>query len=487
MNRVERLRRALDAARQRLRALNDITDRDLTAEETAEFRALSGEAGTAGSVRQIAADFADAERAQADLDDAADQVIRADDTARAARLAASAVEQGTTGVVEQPGQVPRAAGGAMVTDPEVYARGGQRSYFRDMMAVGMNQPGVRDAQEQLERSRRQTADQLRQRSRTGDQMAARALTTVDGAGGDFVPPVWMVDEFIGLARAARVTADLVNHQPLPPGTDSINLPRLATGTAVAEQATQNTAVQNTDATTNAVTAAVTTIAGQQVVAVQLLEQSPINMDDVLLADLAADYATKVDIFTLSNNVAGKIGILNVASVNTGAVTATTITGAGSLYGQIANGVQLVQTTRFLPPDGIVMHPRRWAALLAAADSTGRPLIVPDAGQGALNALAVSAGVVSQQRVGTIQGLPVYTDPNLPTNLGAGTNQDPVIVARFADLWLYEGTQRSEAFRETKADQLSVLLRFYNYVAFQGGRFPKSIALLTGVGLVPPTF
>jgi hypothetical protein len=45
----------------------------------------------------------------------------------------------------------------------------------------------------------------------------------------------------------------------------------------------------------------------------------------------------------------------------------------------------------------------------------------------------------------------------------------------------------EAFRETKADQLSVLLRFYRYVAFTGSRYPKSIGILSGTGLVPPTF
>ena len=45
----------------------------------------------------------------------------------------------------------------------------------------------------------------------------------------------------------------------------------------------------------------------------------------------------------------------------------------------------------------------------------------------------------------------------------------------------------KAFRETKADQLSVLIRFYNYVALHSARYPKAISVIAGTGLVTPTF
>jgi hypothetical protein len=79
------------------------------------------------------------------------------------------------------------------------------------------------------------------------------------------------------------------------------------------------------------------------------------------------------------------------------------------------------------------------------------------------------------------------DPNLPTNLGAGTNQDPVIVGRFSDAVLYESSPRAEVFRETKADQMSLLIRVYSYIAFLGNRYPKSFGIINGTGLVAPTF
>lgn len=368
---------------------------------------------------------------------------------------------------------PQPTGIKVTSEPETYRKGGGVSYFRDLFRA--QQRGDHDAIDRLRRSDREVLDGLEQ----------RALSTTDGGVGEFVPPLWMVDEYVKLARAGRVVADQIAHQPLPAGTDSINLPRLATGTATAEQATQNTAVQNTDATSNSVTAAVATIAGQQVVSQQLLEQSPINMDTILLADLAADYATKLDVFVITNNAASKRGLLNVSGSNAITYTDATPT-VGELYSKVGDGIQQIHTGRFMPPDKVFMHPRRWAWFTVALDTQGRPLVVPSA-QMPTNVLAAMSDVVSEGFVGTIQGLPVYVDPNIPTNLGAGTNEDRIIAARSSDVILFEGTPRAEAFRETKADQLSVLLRFYNYAAIHSERYPKSLSVISGTGLIAPVF
>jgi HK97 family phage major capsid protein len=375
---------------------------------------------------------------------------------------------------------PRPTGGARVTsEPEVYRQGGDVSYFRDLMrAQTRTGSGVSEAGERLQRNSRQFVDQVRNAPRS----ETRALSTTDGAGGDFVPPLWLINEFIELARPGRVTADLVRGQVLPGGTDTISLPRLATGTAVAQQATQNTGIQNTDATTNSVSAAVLTLAGGQSMAQQLLDQSPINMDEILLEDLASDYAVKADIFVINNSAANANGILNAGGTAVN-VTATTLTGAGSLWAKLADGIQQIHTLRYMPPTAIVMHPRRWAWIISAVDTQGRPMVTPDA----MNPIAQSGGVLSAGRVGVMQGLPVYTDPNIPTNLGAGTNQDPVLLMRERDVILYESAPRAEASIQPGFMNLTVNLRFFRYVALHAQRFPKSIAVLNGVGLVAPTF
>ncbi|WP_330265324.1 phage major capsid protein [Streptomyces griseorubiginosus] len=375
----------------------------------------------------------------------------------------------------------------VTSEPETYRRGGQTSYFRDLFRAQMK--GDTTSIERLSRNDREVADRLQRIARGAEEaiagLEARALTTTDGAGGEFVPPLWMINDYIALARGGRVVADQVRPMALPPNTDSISLPRIASGTAVAEQTNQNTAVQNTDATTNSVTAAVTTIAGQQVVAQQLLDQSPINMDQILLADLAADYAVKADVFVINNNAANKVGLLNVSGLNAVTYTDATPTVA-ELYPKGADAVQQIHTGRFLPGDKHFMHPRRWAWMTAAVDTAGRPLVVPAANM-PQNALASFDAVNSEGFVGTWHGLPVYVDPNIPTNLGAGTNEDRIITLRSTDVIFFEGTPQAEAFRETKADQLSVLLRFFNYAALHASRYPKAISVISGTGLITPTF
>jgi len=359
-------------------------------------------------------------------------------------------------------------------EPATYRRADPTgpSWARDMAAVAMRADP--EAAQRLQRNTREVA------------LETRALSTTDGTGGEFVPPLWLVSEYVALARAGRPTANLVRPAPLPPGTDTINLPRIATGTTTAEQATQNTPVSNTDATTNAVTASVATIAGQQVISQQLIDQSPVNMDEVLLSDLLADLAVKIDQFVISNNAANKRGLLNVPGLNTIVYTDTTPT-VGELWPKLADATRQVFEGRFLPADVMVMHPRRWAWMTAAVDSQNRPLVLP-VGNAPMNVIATSVGSVQPDGlVGYCQGLPVFVDANMPTNLGTGTNEDRIIIMRGADTILYEGVPRAEAFREPKADQLSVLLRVYNYVALHSERYPKSISVVSGTGLITPSF
>ncbi len=391
-----------------------------------------------------------------------------EDEKREQRANELAAQYGQTGE-----QRERASGVQVVSEEPTYRKGGKNSYFRDL---------VRD---QLRGSRDATDRRVRNGREVSAELEKRALSTTDGAGGEFVPPLWVLDEYIRLARPSRIVANRIRQMTLPGGTDSINLPKLATGTAVAEQATQNTAVQNTDATTSSVTAAVATIAGQQVVSLQLIEQSPINMDGVLLADLSADYAVKLDTFVISNNASNKVGLLNVSGANAVTYTDASPT-AGELYAKLADAIQQIHTGRYQPPDAIFMHPRRWAWLLSALDTAGRPLVTPVAGA-PQNVLAAVGDINSEGFVGSMQGLPVFVDPNIPTNLGAGTNEDRILVVRTDDVILFEGTPRAEVFREPLAANLSVLLRFYNYAALHASRYPKSVSVISGTGLVTPTF
>jgi HK97 family phage major capsid protein len=394
-----------------------------------------------------------------------DEQIRADEAAAevAKRYAAPAPE------------TRRAAAGTSVTEPQVYRSGtGGQSYFRDLYQA---RKGDSAAVDRLRRNDRMVAEQ-------------RAISTTAGAGGEFVPPLWLEEQFVALARAGRVTADLCVHGEVPPGTNSINIPKVLTGTAAAVQSTQNSAVQNTDMTTTSISSPVITIAGGQTMSMQLVEQSPLNIDDLVLGDLAADYAKKVGLQVLAGSgTSGQVtGITTLAGTNSVAWTQATpaLGGAGGMYSSIGAAVSAIHGARFLPPTHIIMHPRRWAWAMAQSDSSNRPLVVPSAGN-PMNATGTPGPLAAQGHVGEMLGLPVFTDANLATNLGAGTNQDVILVARMPDIYLWEGSVRAEAFEQTFANQLSLFVRLYNYVSFQAGRYPVSISTITGTGSITPTF
>jgi HK97 family phage major capsid protein len=366
----------------------------------------------------------------------------------------------------------------VTSEPEVYRRGlGSKSYFKDLFNVRQN--GDATAAERLRRNDRIVAEK-------------RAISTANGAGGEFVPPLWLEDQFVKLARPGRITANLVPNMPLPAGTDSINIPKVNTGTSVNLMSTQNTAVPQTDVTTTSISSSVFTVAGGQTISLQLVEQSPLNIDEIVLGDLSAAYAMQLNSLVLAGTGTGgnPTGILTLAGVN--AIDCPAPTGgqtlAGQIYKAVANAIQQIHTNRFLPPDTIVMHPRRWASLLSQVDAQGRPLVLPSANS-PMNNLANAGEVNSQGYVGTMLGLPVYVDALIPLTYAAdaGTGEDVIIVTRASDLMLWESDIRAEAFQQTYANQMSVFVRLYSYGSFQAGRYPKSVSVITGSALAAPSF
>ena len=345
----------------------------------------------------------------------------------------------------------------------------ERSYFRDLYLSKTK--GDREATDRL----------------SGHALATRDINTTDTSGGDFVPPAYLVNEYIAKARAGRITADLCSKFALPGGTDSINFPAITTGTANAAQASQNSALQETNLVTATVTAPVTTIGGIQDVSVQLVEQSPIAFDSVIFADLAASHAQAVGNAVINGTGASGTleGFVNADTVNTITYTDASPTAAETVA-KIADGIQQVATARFLPADAIVMHPRRWYALSAGVDGGGRPLVVPTAQ--AMNAFGTADTVGAEGSVGNILGLPVYLDPNIAVTSGAGTNQDIIIISRFADAYLFEGTPKAEVFRETLSAEATVRFRLYNFVAFTAERYVGvNTSIVSGTGLATPSF
>jgi HK97 family phage major capsid protein len=358
-------------------------------------------------------------------------------------------------------------------EPLTYRKHGPHSLFQDMMRAERYNDD--QAQERLNRHRREVEV---------ERQVKFDLNSTDATGGQLVAPLYLQDEFVDLARAGRVVANVLGPRSLPPNTDTVIIPRLSTGVAVATQS-DGGAVQETDASFDNVTGDVQTIAGMQDVSRQLLDRSVPGVDEVVFADLVKAYAVLLDGQVINSSTANNQGLLQVTGLNSVTYTSATPTVAG-LYPKLADAIQQIHSNVFMEPSAVFMHPRRWGWILAALDGQNRPLITPYAPQ---NAAGAFGGVVSEGLVGSIQGLPIYVDANIPSTLGASTNEDRIIVVATPETYLYEESTGPflETFPDVGSGTLTVRFRLHNYWAQINNRRPKAISVISGTGLAAPTF
>lgn len=369
-------------------------------------------------------------------------------------------------------------GGAIVrSEPHTYAKFGEHSMVRDHMMVAIGRAD-RDVHDRLNRHAREVA------------IETRAGSTTDNAGGTFTPPLWVVNEYVGVQRPGRVVADLARQFPMPGGTDAISIPTITTGTVTDVQATENSAATTRDLVTSSTTADVTTIAGTYDFSLQQLEQSALSAgwDAMVFADLSADYNRRLDTLVLDGTGANNQppGIYTVAGTTVYASSTSATTAQNQIFQGVADAINRVATTRYGTPEVIVMHPRRWFWLCSRLDLDGRPVIVPDAAAGQ-NLLAAMGITASQGIVGTMLGLPVAIDANVSTS--AGTSEDRIAVWKASDAMLWEGTPKFEVFRSVlggTTDTLTARARLYAYSAFSS-RYTTATALVGGTALSSPTY
>lgn len=369
-------------------------------------------------------------------------------------------------IVAQKGLVP-AGRTELRTAP--YAKGAGGSYFIDLVLA--QQQGNRSAMERLALSDAYRAE--------NDSRETRAMSTTAGAGGEFAPPEWIIQDFVPYLRPGRPIVEACHHNVLPFGVSSINLPKVNLGAQVGVQSSQNTAVANRDFQTGSVSTGITTVAGQVTISQQDIDQTPINLDQIVLKDLASDYSYQSDVLAIT-------AITGVSGLNAITYTDAAPTSA-KVMAQVQAGIDQVHLGVYRPAQVAVMRPDRWGRFMAAVDGNGRPLVLPTPKYGPWNAIGVGDGVIPQDVAGDIRGLAAILDASLPNNLGTGTNQDEIIVFRPDEVEVYESQPKAETFQQTYANQLSVLVRFYAYWGIIPNRLPKAISVISGTGMIPGSY
>lgn len=366
-------------------------------------------------------------------------------------------------------KLPEARDRIQVKESDVYEKGG-RPFFADLYQAQVN--GDPEARSRIDKHQRFEVE--------------KRATTASSYGG-LIPPAYLLDLYAKAARNGRVYADQCNQAALPATGMSVIVPRITTASAAGMQ-TENTAATTQDPAETDLTVNVRTVAGYLPVSRQALERAAYN-DQILFEDLTARYWAMLDVGCINGAGSGVtiLGVLNTSSISTSTASTATIAG---IWPKVADVIQQINTAMGgigYVADRIIMHPRRWGMLSAGLDSTGRP-VLGITGQTYQNAIGVgdAAGYGS---VGSMFGLPVYTDANIPTTLGAGTNEDRIIVhaSSVVHLWERSGDPVTLSFEQQAGTSLQVQLVCFGYVAFTAGRYPAASGVVSGAGLVTPTF
>jgi HK97 family phage major capsid protein len=357
-------------------------------------------------------------------------------------------------------------------EPLTYSQESGRSFFRDLYASQFHHDP--SAQQRISRH----SSEMDVEHRDG--------TTANFAG--LVVPQYLVSLAAELARAGRPFANLCTPMPLPGSGMTLNISRVTTGSSAAVQATENTAVSETDIDDTLLTIDVRTIAGQQDISRQALDRGE-GIDALIMADLSSAIATTLDEGCLyGDGTSGALlGLNNITGKNDVVYTDASPTVA-EFYPKLLDAIQQINSNRYAGPDLIIMHPRRAAWLAAAVDGQSRPLVLP---QTNVPQNAMGHGPIAGYGLNGLQiaGIPVVADANVKTNTGAGSNQDSVFVVRRADMLLFESAGAPQMVRmdQTLGGQLTVKMVAFQYAAAVFGRYPAAISQVMGTGLVTPSF
>ena len=314
------------------------------------------------------------------------------------------------------------------------------------------------------------------------------LVTRDGTTSNYaglVVPQYLTDLAAPLARAGRPFADQCRNLPLPESGMTLNISRVTTGSSAAVQAAENDAVSETDIDDTLLTSNISTVASGQQLSRQAMERGT-GIDALVTGDMASAMSTTLDnqLINGSGSSGQLLGISQVTGINSVTYTDGSPTVA-EFYPKLLDAIQQINSGIYRAPDLIVMHPRRLAWLQAGVDGNSRPLVLPQTNV-PQNAMGTGPAAGYGNTGSQIAGIPIVTDANIRTDLGAGT-EDAVYVVSRNDMLLFEDGEMMMRMDETAGLNLTLTLVMYQYVGFVPGRYPKAISAITGTGLIAPTF
>ncbi len=346
------------------------------------------------------------------------------------------------------------------------------SYYRDLFFA---ERGSKEARERLEQHGKEMRVELGKRERRilpGVEYEYRANPSrEEGHGGEFAPPLWLIEAFAPGIRPSRCLSRLIPDFDLPAGVDSIRLPRMSTGTRVGPSV-DNAGVPGRDVVTKEASSLAVAFAGISDWPIQALEQSSPGapLDWAIITDLTEDYDFSLEEMIITGSGKGESfeGVLTAGAE----ISYTEAATAEAMAPFIGRCMAKVGIERKRPPEAVLMATARLMFLATSADKEPRLFFFEDIPG-------------SDFPLASLVGVGVYPDDAIPRTLGASKEEDRIIAARPRDSILLESEQRTLIDTESLSGTMGVRFRLHGYAACVH-RYPSGYAFLAGAGMKIPT-
>jgi HK97 family phage major capsid protein len=166
----------------------------------------------------------------------------------------------------------------------VYTRSAQQqgvSFVRDLLAASTGGTDAGEARRRLDQHTAETRD-----------VAGLNTITGNAEGFSFAPPQYALDAWARFSRAGSPLYNMLLKRPLTGPV--VKIPKLTAGITAAEQSSENTSITTSEFTDEYLTVTAKTVASAAAVSQQLIDLSPMNIDDIVFIDMFAALAQQVD-------------------------------------------------------------------------------------------------------------------------------------------------------------------------------------------------
>lgn len=269
------------------------------------------------------------------------------------------------------------------------------------------------------------------------QYVMAADTTSNNAA--FIPTPQTTEVINGIANADRGAVDAISRATLPPAGMSFEIPKITTAPTVAE-ASEGSAISETDMASSFVTVSVKRYAGQQTFSVELLDRSSPAFFDELVRQMEYAYAKATD-----EAVAGALATNGTDGGN------RTLDAAG-LLDFVADGAASIYSNSLGFARSLVVSPAAWGAIMGLNDN-GRPIY------NASNPSNAGGSVSVNSLRGNVAGLDLYVSRSF-----SGVGDNSMIIANPDAYTWYESPRLSLRTNVINTGQIDVSYFGYGAIA-----------------------